>query len=177
LWALAIGWFLFSPRADYASGPAPAGRDAGGADLFWFKGNTHSHAQITLQDYTHGDSPARQVAAWYRDHGYHFVSITDHNRFEDGSALLAAGDSDFLVLSGMEVTSDYLYPGVTQKGKRRIHATALNTGTAVDWDFENPQKADIIRQQAMRIHDQGGLHILNHPNYRFQVEFADILDS
>ncbi len=179
LWALAAAWYFLYPGTTLQVSPALAGSDLAGNTLFWFKGNTHSHARISFQDYAHGDSSPVEVAGWYRDHGYHFIAITDHNRFEDGIGLNSPDTQspEFLVVPGMEITSDYRYPGVNQDGERRIHATALNVRRSVDWDFKSPDKTSIIRQQARRIREQGGLHILNHPNYRFQVELRDILDA
>jgi hypothetical protein len=178
LWALVIGWWLFSPQANYQTRPASAGTDAGGAPLYWYKGNTHSHARLTVEDYTHGDSTVSEVAGWYRDHGYHFTAITDHNRHSDGSALVGhPGQPDFLLLAGMEVTSDHRYPGVMQDGERKIHATALNVPSSVEWDFDTPGKSKILTQQASRIRAAGGLPIINHPNYRFQLELADLLEA
>ena len=40
----------------------------------WYKGNTHTH---TL--WSDGDDFPEMVADWYREHGYDFLAITDHN--------------------------------------------------------------------------------------------------
>ena len=40
----------------------------------WFKGNLHTH---TLN--SDGDSTPDDVVRWYREHGYNFVMLTDHN--------------------------------------------------------------------------------------------------
>ena len=68
------------------------------ADSSWFKGNLHAHT--TESD---GDSPPRKVVEWYRDHGFDWVALTDHNTRtvippED------APDPSPLVLTGEEVT-------------------------------------------------------------------------
>jgi hypothetical protein len=39
----------------------------------WLKGNLHAHT--TVSD---GKDPPDKVAAWYREHGYAFLAITDH---------------------------------------------------------------------------------------------------
>jgi hypothetical protein len=176
-WAVLAAWLILKPGVSIRTPPAGAGTDASGQALYWYKGNIHTHARISLGDYVHGDSTPAAVADWYHDRGYHFLSITDHNRYESGQGLGGADGEEpgFLVLPGMEVTSDYLYPGVNDEGERRIHATALNTDDAVEWDFEDADKANIIRLQVERIESLGGVHILNHPNYRFQLEPGDIL--
>ncbi|MCL4198364.1 MAG: hypothetical protein KJZ69_12830 [Phycisphaerales bacterium] len=40
----------------------------------WWKGNTHTH---TL--WSDGDAAPELAAAWYRDNGYHFLVLSDHN--------------------------------------------------------------------------------------------------
>ena len=40
----------------------------------WWKGNTHTH---TLN--SDGDSSPGEVSHWYRDHGYDFLVLSDHN--------------------------------------------------------------------------------------------------
>jgi hypothetical protein len=40
----------------------------------WYKGNTHAHTR-----WDNGDSLPEVVAGWYRDHGYAFVGLSDHN--------------------------------------------------------------------------------------------------
>ncbi len=45
----------------------------------WWKGNTHTHTW-----WSDGDSPPETVAAWYRERGYHFLVLSDHNRMQEG---------------------------------------------------------------------------------------------
>jgi hypothetical protein len=177
VWAAFLAWYFLYPAARLEAVLSPAGTDSEGNTLSWFKGNTHSHSKITLGDYSHGDSSPPEVVSWYRDHGYHFVSLTDHNRFETAADLVedSSQGSGFLIIPGMEVTSDHRYPGVIQDEERKIHATGINLKASVEWDFDNPDKPRIIEQQVSRIKESGGLHILNHPNYQFQIELADVL--
>jgi hypothetical protein len=46
----------------------------------WWKGNTHTHSW-----WSDGDSPPEIAAAWYREHGYDFLVISDHNIMQKGS--------------------------------------------------------------------------------------------
>jgi len=52
-------------------------QSAGG--IRWWKGNLHTH---TL--WSDGDDYPEMVVGWYVDHGYDFLSITDHNRMLEG---------------------------------------------------------------------------------------------
>ena len=45
----------------------------------WFRGNTHTH---TL--WSDGDAPPETVVAWYVDHGYQFLVLSDHNLMQIG---------------------------------------------------------------------------------------------
>src|SRR6187401_3123365 len=67
----------------------------------WYKGNTHTH---TLN--SDGDSTPDDVVRWYREHGYQFVVLTDHNFLTsvDGLNALHGASQRFLVVKGEELT-------------------------------------------------------------------------
>jgi len=44
----------------------------------WYKGNTHTHTW-----WSDGDTPPEAVAAWYKEHGYNFLVLSDHNVLSD----------------------------------------------------------------------------------------------
>lgn len=47
-------------------------------ELHWYKGNTHGHSW-----WSDGSSPPEVVVAWYKEHGYNFQCISDHNVLKD----------------------------------------------------------------------------------------------
>jgi hypothetical protein len=55
------------------------------AEERWWKGNTHTHSW-----WSDGDSAPEIAAAWYREHGYDFVVLSDHNIMQKGA--LRRGD-------------------------------------------------------------------------------------
>ena len=55
----------------------------------WLKGNTHTHT--TESD---GDSTPDVVTRWYRDHGYQFLVLSDHNVLTSIDALNALHGKD-----------------------------------------------------------------------------------
>jgi hypothetical protein len=55
-----------------------AGRDKA-QDLRWFKGNTHTHSL-----WSDGNDFPEMIADWYRENGYHFLVISDHNILSEG---------------------------------------------------------------------------------------------
>src|SRR5262245_39448045 len=57
-----------------ASAPAEAG-----PGLYWYKGNTHTHSW-----WSDGDSPPETIVKWYKEHGYNFFMLSDHNKLAEG---------------------------------------------------------------------------------------------
>ncbi|HUR58864.1 MAG TPA: hypothetical protein VM029_14215 [Opitutaceae bacterium] len=49
----------------------------------WFKGNLHTH---TL--WSDGDDYPEMVADWYKQHGYNFLALSDHNVLQEGQRWL-----------------------------------------------------------------------------------------
>jgi hypothetical protein len=52
---------------------------ASGAEARWWKGNLHTH---TL--WSDGDDYPEMVAAWFKDNGYNFLALSDHNVMLEG---------------------------------------------------------------------------------------------
>jgi hypothetical protein len=45
----------------------------------WYKGNLHTHSL-----WSDGDQFPEPICFWYREHGYHFLAISDHNTLQAG---------------------------------------------------------------------------------------------
>ncbi len=143
----------------------------------WFKGNTHAHSLNS-----DGDVPVDAVVRWYREHGYHFTFITEHEYFTDVAPLnaLFAGANRFLVIAGQEVTqriADSAHTG----GVRQAHVNALGASRLVPTIGEkNIAKGMTIAQTYARngaaIRAAGGLLQVNHPNFIWSVPLADMMD-
>src|SRR6476660_1258969 len=80
--------YRFEP-ADYSAGK-------------WYKGNTHTHTSET-----DGDSTPEYVARWYKDHGYNFLVLSDHEILLDLSKLASLEDSAFRFVPGEEITGKF----------------------------------------------------------------------
>lgn len=74
-----------------AAPPAAAG--------LWLKGSLHTHS-----DRSDGDSTPEAVVRWYREHGYGFLAITDHDRITDPAPLADAAGPELLLIPAEEVT-------------------------------------------------------------------------
>src|SRR4029450_2752195 len=77
------------------SAPVASLAQTASGDLRWFKGNTHTH---TLN--SDGDSTPDDVVRWYREHGYDFLALTDHNFLTSVEALNALHVADDRFLGG-----------------------------------------------------------------------------
>lgn len=143
----------------------------------WYRGNTHAH---TLN--SDGDSSPEAVARWYRDHGYDFTFITDHEFITDVAPLNAAlgNDGKFLVLSGQEITqrvADAAHPD----GWRQAHVNALGIAGVIRPFGERNIARDMTiaatyARHVAAIRAAGGVPQVNHPNYRWSVRLTDMLD-
>lgn len=128
----------------------------------WFKGNTHTH---TLN--SDGDSTPDEVVRWYREHGYHFLVLSDHNYLTGVDALnaLHGADDRFLVMKGEEVTDRF--------GEKPIHVNGLNVSRTV-----KPQGGASVLETVQRnvdaVRQAGGVPHLNHPNFGWAVSADEL---
>jgi hypothetical protein len=141
----------------------------------WFRGNTHAH---TLN--SDGDSPPDAVVRWYRQNGYHFTFITDHEFVTDVAPLnaLFGAAGRFLVIAGQEVTQrvrDASHP----EGARQAHVNALGTTRVVmpmgDRNIADVPIAATFARNLAEIRRAGGVPQVNHPNWRWSVRLEDLL--
>lgn len=53
--------------------------DTGKQEKSWYKGNLHTHSL-----WSDGDEYPEMIMKWYKDHGYNFVALSDHNILAEG---------------------------------------------------------------------------------------------
>jgi hypothetical protein len=125
--------------------------------LRWYKGNTHTH---TLN--SDGDSSPDDVTKWYRQHGYQFLVLTDHNVLTSVEALNALHglDDRFLVIRGEEVTDRF--------GTKPIHINGFEVSRLVE-----PQGGSSVLETMQRdvdaIRAAKGIPSINHPNFGWAI--------
>ena len=164
---------LLAPTALHGS---RSGIDYGPA-AGWFRGNTHAHSSNS-----DGDSPPDSVARWYRDAGYDFLFITDHEVLTDPAPLNArfGGPGRFLLIAGEEVTqlvADATHPD----GRRQAHVNALGIARVVTRIGERGIARDIplaatYARNVAEIRAAGGIAQVNHPNFRWSVRLDDLTE-
>ncbi|MEJ1960794.1 MAG: CehA/McbA family metallohydrolase [Gammaproteobacteria bacterium] len=172
-----VGAFVF---AAFAMGQGASAQ----AKLHWYRGNTHTH---TIN--SDGDAAPDAVVRWYREHGYQFIVITDHEFLTDVAPLqgLFGADEQFLVMPGQEVTqivADARHP----EGKRQAHLNAINSARVVmpmgEPQPKNPRIgrvapagtpiAETYARNLAAITAAGGIGQINHPNWRWSVGLEDM---
>lgn len=149
--ALMLFWMAGSSHSQ----PAP--------ELKWYKGNLHTH---TLN--SDGDSTPLDVATWYRENGYHFLVLSDHNYLTEIGELnrvLGARDK-FLLIAGEEVSDSF--------GGKPVHLGAYDLSERVA-PAGGSSVGDTIARNVAAIKATGALPALNHPNFRWAVTAEDIL--
>ncbi len=67
----------------------------------WYRGNTHTH---TL--WSDGDAPPERVARWYREQGYHFLVLSDHNILMEGERWFPVKEGGRLTLEKVRALRD-----------------------------------------------------------------------
>ena len=140
---------------------APGTRFARTFDVAAFRrGNLHTHSNRS-----DGDSDPADVYAWYRDHGYDFVAVTDHNTFTDPSDYQPPPGGPFMVLGGEEVT-------MVGAG-RQVHVNALCTDRRLPGG-KFPTVASALTFGVGEIRDAGGVALVNHPNFNWGIGPADL---
>jgi hypothetical protein len=130
------------------------------AGATWYKGNTHTHT--TNSD---GDTPPVQVAQWYKQHGYRFLVLSDHNVFTDPATLASLVDSTFLLLPGEEVTTSFQ--------KAAVHVNAL----AVTKVIPAPRDSSLlgtIQKTVDAIRAEHAVPHINHPNFLWSIDSATL---
>ena len=125
--------------------------------LQWFKGNTHTH---TLE--SDGDSTPDDVTRWYREHGYNFLVLSDHNVHTGIGALNEkyGAPGQFTLIEGEEVTSSF-------EGKA-LHVNGLDTRERIGRQ-EGSSAVEILQKSVDAIRAQHAVPHINHPNFTWSL--------
>ena len=146
----------------FLQAPSPKTQDSG-TQRSWFKGNLHTH---TLN--SDGDSTPDDVVRWYREHGYNFVTLTDHNYLTsvDGLNALHGADDQFLVMKGEEVTDRFQTKPVHLNGFAPTAFIKPPGGSSV---------LDMAQRMIDAIRGAGAVPSVNHPNFGWAISADELL--
>jgi len=142
----------------------------------WLRGSTHVHARAS------GDSsePNLGVIAWYEQHQYDFIVLTDHNRVSElsptgdtrGQVALRGPGAGVIVLSGIELTHNPIgcLPAGDRSGNCRIHVNLLGPTARpigrIEWaERRSHYRLDMYRAALAAQAALGGIAQINHPQW------------
>lgn len=172
-WTFVVALAVLAPVA--GAGAQGSAGSAAHAPPRWYRGDTHVHTMNS-----DGNAPPVDVARWYREHGYDFVVITDHEYLTDPAPLNAmfGGAGKFLVIRGEEVTQqvvDSTHPG----GPRQAHVGAIGVTRVVRALGEHGMARGLTVAQSYArnlaaIRAAGGIATVNHPNFRWSIRPQDM---
>jgi len=128
----------------------------------WYKGNTHTH---TLN--SDGDSTPDDVVRWYREHGYQFLVLTDHNFLTSVAGLnaLHGADEKFLVIRGEEVSDNY--------EDKSLHINGLDVNAVVP-PQGGSSVVDVLQRNVDAIRRASGVPHINHPSFRWSITAPEL---
>jgi len=129
----------------------------------WFKGNTHAHTARS-----DGDSTPEEVTKWYRENGYNFLFITDHETITPVEALNAmfGKAGEFVIFTGQEVTD--------RVDGKPCHVNGLGISRV-----SMPQKGKTVVENLQlnidAVRAAGGIPQINHPNFGWALNAEQII--
>ena len=128
-------------------------------EQLWYKGNLHTHT--TKSD---GDADPEVVVAWYKQHCYDFLVLSDHNHRTildhetDGGPLMIPGEEVSVMILGGEVP---------------IHLNGIGISRVVE-PIDAGVVAETLQANMNAIIDAGGIAQINHPNLFWAFDDEDI---
>ncbi|MGH9674856.1 MAG: PHP domain-containing protein [Bryobacteraceae bacterium] len=130
----------------------------------WYRGNLHTHT--TRSD---GDTAPEEVARWYKDNGYQFLVLSDHNRFTDPQPLndVVGEAGKFLLIPGEEVTDSF--------EKKPVHVNGYNIARLVV-PTKGASMVATIQGNVNAIREAEGLPSVNHPNFGWAFGSRELLE-
>jgi hypothetical protein len=125
------------------------------------KGNVHTHSLLS-----DGKAPLEAVVAWYRDHGYDFLAMTEHDQRLDPGRLAWMQTDHFVVIPGEELT-DYAR-------RLPLHVNSLCADASIGGAVNYARAEDGIADVFGLVRAHGGVPLLNHPNFHFALNAEQI---
>ena len=126
---------------------------AGQTERSWWKGNLHTHSF-----WSDGDHFPEMAAQWYKDHGYHFLALSDHNRLSQGQKWLAVTDRQQAALDAYRAQfgDRWVETRKDEKGQIQVRLKPLSEYRCL---FEQPGRFLLI--QSEEITEKAHLNAIN----------------
>jgi len=127
------------------------------------RGNIHAHS-----NWSDGDRHPRDVYVWYRNHGFAFVALTDHNTRASPQTFNALEKPNFVIIAGEELTM--------RVQRTRVHVNGLCTKKTIGGG-NHPSTRSALVHAIEYVHAQGGIALVNHPNFDWALTVNDIREA
>ncbi len=111
----------------------------------WYRGNTHTH---TL--WSDGEAAPEYAVKWYKDRGYDFLCLSDHNILSDGSVekwVPVGGDSKLMPAQIAELKMLFGPDAVTMREEKGRDEMRLKTLPEIRTQFEEPGNFLLIQAE------------------------------
>jgi hypothetical protein len=156
-----VRWRHGESRQAAAGGPAHVGVFGTTFDVRTFqRGNIHTHTSRS-----DGRQSPLEVATWYRDHGYQFLAITDHDVLVDPAEIRDVEGPGFVLLPGEEISSS--------AKEKPVHVQAVCIDRFIaSGHYETPLEA--LTAGVTAVHEQNGFAVVNHPNFGWAFGLPDL---
>jgi hypothetical protein len=148
--------------------PDPVEPRAAGAAFFaerldvstFQRGNIHTHSLES-----DGDRPPEEVFAWYRDHGYAFVALTEHNKRIEPNSFRHLERPGFVIIAGEEITMSV--------DGAPVHVNAICSKSTIGGG-PMPSRGAALSSAIQKVREQGGAALINHPNFEWALSARDL---
>ena len=130
-------------------------------DKRWYKGNLHTHTSLLGST---GPASPENVVRWYKEHGYHWLAITDHNELTEYET------NELVMVRGEEVGKHM------PSGNGPIHVNGFGITRSVEFIDLN-EKVPTMQASIDGIRAAGGMASLNHPNDRDSFTHEHVLQT
>ena len=132
----------------------------------FYKGNIHTHTNKS-----DGDEDPIKVTEWYKEHGYDFLVLTDHNHrtiLDHGNTTETKGTP--LMIPGEEVTLNFQKDDVPVP----IHINGIGIERVVE-PIQSETFVSTIQANVNAIKEAGGIASINHPNYKWAYTTSELI--
>ncbi len=169
-----IATLLLSFNLPLAQGQGPVFAEQFELNRF-YRGNTHTHT--TWSD---GDGSPKDVIKRYKQLGYAFLVLTDHNRAGTAAHFPQYNDAGFIAISGEEVTEAARSSHEPGHPKVSVHVNAICETRPDDQPVPSVWSDTVegALKSAIDFIDShpGAIAQINHPNYQWALTYDDLKD-
>lgn len=101
----------------------------------WYKGNLHTHSL-----WSDGDEFPEVIMRWYKDQGYHFVALSDHNIFAEGEKWVTLREDSIYQIGFENYLAEYGAEWVNYEKEEGITKVQLKTNEEYAPLFEEEER-------------------------------------